>query len=88
MEEKPTFRQVGGNGERYGRTYPRLLSATFPRISASPVLLIEEARTPKWYEATRMPLMPAGIMPFYRYVIRMFYRYVIRMKGKVEMGTR
>ena len=44
-----------------------------------PILLIEEARTPEWYEATRMPLTPAGIMPF--------YRYAIRTKGKVEMGT-
>ena len=44
-----------------------------------PVLLMEEARTPAWYEATRMPLTPAGIMPF--------YRYVIRTKGKVEIGA-
>lgn len=49
-----------------------------PTAVSVPTLLMEEARTPAWYEATRMPLTPAGILPF--------YRYVIRTKGKVEFG--
>jgi hypothetical protein len=48
-------------------------------VDVDGVISVSDVRNPQWYEESRVPLNPQGIMPF--------FSYVIREKGKVELGT-